>query len=242
MKKTLVFFLVSFLFSCSYKNIKSELGSQSNKIRMLDSNYSNIDSNSFINGKIFFIQNEKLYQIEAKYGYFLSYSKRLYNRDSVLITWEGEAYYQNIPMTYKDFMEGESPTTDSLHEKANFQIYYGKSGKRYRGYFDLTPSFTYKETKTEIDYFNKGYIKKMKVSNSEIDTVLFFKRDGSTKKFIIKKGSRIIAKNKCKEDNCFGYQKRVFLYGDSALQRMINMPYQENPYVPDIILPDSIMR
>lgn len=234
MKNCTIFCALVLLISCSVVDEwRLNHTVRDNKLKQAISVQPGIDSSAFINGTIIYSDSSYIYLCKAEKGYVMSYSKKTYGKDSVLLIWEGEAYIQELPITYLELDRQGFNLKKPAGEFPSFYILYGKNGQRKHALFMLQPSVTYKDPIVHIDYYRNGNMQRLVNTNNIIDSIFYFNRDGMIRKLIIKNGGskKVEYKN---PDSLWMYHARFRVYEDSALKDMIQMPFKSEPEIPDV--------
>ena len=204
-----------------------------NNISSQKINESRNNRNRFINGKIFYIEDGSLYSVNTKNGYILSYSKKIYDRDTNLICWEGYAYVQKDPVDSNDFFKYKNDYLKPINYLFNFKIHYFNHKRTYGVFHSNVKNNFYNYE--EIKYTKSGKIKKVIVHKNTVDSVFYFDKKGNLRKCLL--DGKIVKMPEASNNSVL--YRRFSKYDDSFLNSFIRMPFEKEPYISDCIRFDS---
>lgn len=152
---------------------------------------SNSNTNhSLINGSLAIDSNDHTFIYSFVDGLILNNSKKIY-KDSLLIAWQGETYYQLKPLYYDEINLDFFDNIDVAFN--NFLFYYGEKNGDYIKYALITihrdtSAFSYKQHKTlQFVFFNQSDLLLSVTSFSDLqDTIFKYNKNGQLTKVFIR--------------------------------------------------------
>ncbi len=148
----------------------------------LDNYYAKIvKPTDYLNGNIYLLNKRgDIITVEAVNGYILPFTLKQFNKDSIIIFWEGFCYNQEKPITYNEIYRTYSFPLDKDIYSELFEFSYFKNGtkKRVKYYTDSINITTFIQPSIEIEYRRNKTRKKVKISGLKTDTIIQFNYKG----------------------------------------------------------------